>query len=89
VSHKITAGSVSFYTVPTDSPEADGTFSWTSTSMVLVQLECGSVRALGYTYADLSTAVLARKLLNEIVLDSDPLYHAATLQKLLAAIRNL
>ena len=32
---------MSFYTVPTDAPEADGTFAWNSTSMVLVQLECG------------------------------------------------
>jgi len=89
VSHQITAGFVSLYTVPTDSPEADGTFSWNSTSMVLVQLECGSTRAVGYTYADHSTAVLAHKLLNEIVIGSDPFCHAATLQKLLAAIRNL
>ena len=89
VSLKVTSGSVSFYTIPTDTPEADGTFSWTSTSMVLVQLECNSIHALGYTYADHATAVLASKLLNEIVIGSDPLSHAATLQKLLAAIRNL
>jgi L-alanine-DL-glutamate epimerase-like enolase superfamily enzyme len=57
--------------------------------MVLVQLESGSVRALGYTYADQSTAALAHKLLNEVVLDSDPQCHAATLQRLLVAIRNL
>ena len=57
--------------------------------MVLVQLESGSTRALGFTYADHSTAVLAGKLLNEIVIGSDPLCHAATLKRLLAAIRNL
>ena len=89
MSHQITAGSVSLYTVPTDYAEADGTFDWTSTSMVLVQLECGSTRSLGYTYADRSTAVLTDKLLKEIVNGSDPLCHAATLQKLIAAIRNL
>jgi L-alanine-DL-glutamate epimerase-like enolase superfamily enzyme len=89
VKHQITDGTVSFYTVPTDSPEADGTFNWTSTSMVLVQLESGSIRALGYTYADHATAVLAHKLLNETVIGSDPFFHGATLQKLLAGIRNL
>lgn len=89
VDAQISSGSVSFYTIPTDSSEADGTFSWTSTSMVLVQLQSGSTRGLGYTYADRSTAVLTHKLLNEIVLGSDSLCHAATLQKLLAAIRNL
>ena len=85
----IKSGSVSLYTIPTDSPEADGTFEWTSTTMVLVQLECGATHALGYTYADRGTAVLAHKLLNEIVIGSDPYYHAATLQKMLRAIRNL
>lgn len=89
MSHQITAGSVSLYTIPTDSPEADGTFNWISTSMVLVQLESGSIRGLGYTYADRSTAVLTQKLLSEIVVGSDAFCHAATLQKLLAAIRNL
>jgi L-alanine-DL-glutamate epimerase-like enolase superfamily enzyme len=85
----ITDGSVSFYTIPTDAPEADGTFSWESTSMVLVQLECGSVRSLGYTYADAGTAAAAHKLVKEVVVGSDPLCHAATLQRMLRRIRNL
>ncbi len=85
----ITGGSVSFYTIPTDSPEADGTFSWDSTSMVLVQLECGEVHALGYTYADAGTAALAHKLLHTNVLGSDPMRNAETRQKMLHQIRNL
>ena len=86
---QITAGSVSLYTVPTDSPEADGTFAWASTSMVLVNLECGSVRATGYTYADHGTAVFAHKLLGELIIGSDPHCHPGTLQKMLRSIRNL
>ena len=85
----ITGGSVSFYTVPTDAPEADGTNSWESTSMVLVRLECGEVRALGYTYADAGTAALAHKLLKDVVLHSDPMRNAETLQKMLRHIRNM
>ena len=85
----ITGGSISFYTVPTDAPEADGTFSWNSTSMVLVQLESGSVRALGYTYADAGAAAAAHKLLHDVVLHSDAMRAAETLQKMLRAIRNL
>ena len=85
----ITGGSVSFYTVPTDAPEADGTFSWDSTSMVLVQLECGGVSALGYTYADAGTAALAHKLLHSRVLGSDPMRNAETRQRMLHEIRNL
>ena len=57
--------------------------------MVLVQLACGGKQAFGYTYADAGTATVARKLLNEIVIGSDPLFSAATLQRMLRAIRNL
>jgi len=85
----ITGGSVSFYTIPTDAPEADGTIAWNSTSMVLVQLDCGATKALGYTYADAGTAAVAHTLLKEIVLGSDALCHAATLQQMLRHIRNL
>jgi L-alanine-DL-glutamate epimerase-like enolase superfamily enzyme len=85
----ITGGSIGFFTIPTDAPEADGTFAWNSTSMVLVQLECVSTRALGYTYADAGTAAVAHKLLKDVVLGSDPFRHAATLQKMLRHIRNL
>lgn len=85
----ITGGSVSFYTIPTDAPEADGTCSWKSTSMVLVQVECGEVRALGYTYADAGTAAVADKLLREIVVHSDPMRSGETLQKMLREIRNM
>lgn len=85
----ISGGSVSFYTIPTDAPEADGTFSWDSTSMVLVQLESGSVHALGYTYADAGTAALVHKLLHSIVLGSDPMRNAETRQRMLLEVRNL
>ena len=87
--YSITGGSVSLYTIPTDAPEADGTFAWDSTTMVLVELECGETHALGYTYADAGTAAAAHKLLKEVVLGSDPFRHAATLQRMLRHIRNL
>lgn len=85
----VTGGSVSFYTIPADAPEADGTCSWKSTSMALVQLQCGDVRALGYTYADAGTAKVADKLLREIVLHSDPMRSGETLQRMLREIRNM
>jgi len=87
--YSVRKGSVAFYTIPTDAPEADGTFSWESTSMVLVQIECGGVTAMGYTYADAATATAADKLVKEIVIGSDPLRHGETLQKMLRSIRNM
>lgn len=86
---RLQKATVSVYTVPTDAPEADGTFSWGSTTMVLVRLEAGGKRALGYTYADISTAKLAETLLQQVVLGQDVFSHGAILQSMWHAIRNL
>jgi L-alanine-DL-glutamate epimerase-like enolase superfamily enzyme len=85
----VTRGNVSVYTVPTDCPEADGTFSWDSTTMVLVRLEAGDKHALGYTYADFSTAKLATVLLEKVVLKQDAFDHGAIWQSMLRFVRNL
>ena len=45
-------------TIPTDRPEADGTFRWDRTTIVIVEVEAAGVRGLGYTYADASAATL-------------------------------
>ena len=86
---KLTHGSVSVYKVPTDAPEADGTFSWDSTTMVLVQLEAGGKHALGYTYADPSTAKLADTLLQTVALGKNVFDHGAIWQAMLRHVRNL
>jgi hypothetical protein len=46
----------SLFTVPTDGPEADGTFCWKSTTLVLVRLQSGKTCGTGHTYADAGTA---------------------------------
>ena len=40
---------VSVFTVPTDLPEADGTFSWNKTTMVLVEISAANQIGVGYT----------------------------------------
>ena len=42
----ITGSQVRVYTIPTDAPEADGTFEWTSTTMVLVEIRAETEQAL-------------------------------------------
>lgn len=54
----------SAYTVPTDRPESDGTLTWDSTTIVVVEVTGGGATGLGYSYthaaaADLVDAVLA------------------------------
>lgn len=72
---------VSAYTVPTDAPEADGTFAWDSTTMVLAEIGAAGKTGLGYTYG--SKAVmpeaqhLAEKcLLRQLALDIPRLHHS-------------
>jgi hypothetical protein len=58
---------VSAYRIPTDAPEADGTYAWDSTTLVVVQIQAGDETGLGYTYADLATATLIEQQLAKVV----------------------
>jgi L-alanine-DL-glutamate epimerase-like enolase superfamily enzyme len=59
---------VSAYRIPTATPEADGTISWDSTTLVLVEAQADSGdRGLGYTYASAVAAPLIRDMLAPIV----------------------
>ena len=54
----IAAVTAAAYRIPTDGPEADGTYEWDATTLVLVQVEAGGRTGLGYTYADKSLVAL-------------------------------
>lgn len=47
---------VSAYTLETDAPEADGTLSWDSTTMVLVEVSAGGAVGTGWTYGPVACA---------------------------------
>ena len=53
---------VSAYAIPTDAPEADGTFRWNSTTLVLCEIHAADKIGLGYTYGNKATALLADEL---------------------------
>ncbi|MFM0053209.1 enolase C-terminal domain-like protein [Caballeronia grimmiae] len=44
------------YTIPTDRPEANGTYAWTSTTLVVVEVTAAGKTGIGYTYNDATTA---------------------------------
>lgn len=71
---------VSAYVIPTDRPESDGTYAWSSTTLVIVEALAGAERGLGYTYADVATALLIRDELADVVvgLDAYDVGHAWT-----------
>ncbi len=80
---------VDAYTVPTDFPEADGTFRWTSTTMVLATVFGGGQSGLGYTYADKAAGLLIRDALAGAIVGGDSLDVPAAWQTMVDAVRNL
>jgi L-alanine-DL-glutamate epimerase-like enolase superfamily enzyme len=80
---------VSVYKIPTDLPEADGTFKWDSTTLVLVTVGGGGKRGLGYTYADAATARLIRETLAAQVIGTDAINIPAAWLAMVQSIRNL
>ena len=84
----VDAVEVTAYTVPTDSPEADGTIAWDSTTVVLVEASADGVRGTGWTYAPKAAATLVRELLAPVVVGSDALDIPGTSQAMIRALRN-
>ncbi len=79
---------VTAYTIPTGSPESDGTIEWEHTTLVLVEIEGGGKSGIGYTYADESTAHFINKTLRKLIIGADLMQIPAILQSMVAAIRN-
>ena len=80
---------VSCYTVATDFPEADGTYAWNKTTIVIVEVEAESSRGLGYTYADAAVATLIKGKLASLLQGRDAMATGACWLAMAAALRNL
>ena len=76
-------------TIPTDSPESDGTLAWDKTTIVIVEVSSGGTVGLGYTYADLSAATLIKSLLAGIVEGRDAMDIPGAWNAMVGSIRNL
>ncbi|HEV7226283.1 MAG TPA: enolase C-terminal domain-like protein [Pirellulales bacterium] len=80
---------VSAFTIPTDAPESDGTYEWTSTTLVVVETHAGGESGLGYTYADAATAGLIHDQLADVVAGLDAFAVPLAWQRMVQSIRNL
>jgi L-alanine-DL-glutamate epimerase-like enolase superfamily enzyme len=81
---------VSVYRIPTDQPEADGTFQWEATTMVLVEAVAESgERGLGFTYGAAAAAVLIREMLAQAVVGFPVEDVGAAWQAMVRAVRNV
>jgi L-alanine-DL-glutamate epimerase-like enolase superfamily enzyme len=85
---KIQKAAVSAYTVPTQTPESDGTLKWDSTTLILVELTCNDKIGLGYTYAHPATRYLVDDLVKKIVIGSSPFSIQQIWTELEVATRN-
>lgn len=78
------------FRVPTDTPnESDGTFTWSSTTMVLVTAMAGGELGIGYTYTDACAASLIRETLAGVARGMDALAVGGVWASLVAAVRNI
>lgn len=77
------------YQIPTDKPEADGTFAWDATTLVTVHVTGGGARGFGYTYGSAAAVPLIRDQLAGRVIGLDALSVEGAWNALVAAVRNL
>ncbi|MBV8142807.1 MAG: mandelate racemase [Verrucomicrobia bacterium] len=80
---------VSCYTVPTETPESDGTLAWEKTTLVLVEATAGGTIGLGYSYADVATGKLVESLLADVVQGMNAFDVAGAHASMVHKIRNL
>jgi L-alanine-DL-glutamate epimerase-like enolase superfamily enzyme len=86
---RITRIQVDAFSIPTATPESDGTLEWQATVLVLVEIEAGGKTGIGFSYADASTAKLIHETLASIVTGRDALAIGDCWNAMVAAIRNL
>jgi L-alanine-DL-glutamate epimerase-like enolase superfamily enzyme len=66
---------VSVYEIPVDGPdgkESDGTLEWTSTTLVVVEVEAGGASGLGFTYGHRAVAEIVLETLADTIRGRDP-----------------
>jgi len=79
----------SSYTIPTDAPEADGTYAWDSTTIVVAEVLAGGKSGIGYSYTDRSVAAVVRDALGPLIVGFDAFAIPRIHQAMLQGIRNL
>ncbi|WP_245862453.1 enolase C-terminal domain-like protein [Georgenia soli] len=84
----MTAVTARALTVPTDAPEADGTFAWDSTTMVLVQARAADQAGTGWTYAPGATSAVVQELLAPVVTGRDAMDVPGAADAMARAVRN-
>jgi L-alanine-DL-glutamate epimerase-like enolase superfamily enzyme len=77
------------FEIPTDRPEADGTISWNSTTLVLVEVSGGGQTGVGFTYSGASIVQLIDGKIAWTIKGSDAFNPQQTWLAMQRAVRNL
>ena len=77
------------YTIPTDKPEADGTFAWDRTTLVVVHVQAGGKTGIGYTYTHGCVVELIDSKLGEAIAGTDAMDPPAAFAAMQRAVRNM
>ncbi len=85
----VVAVRASAFAVPTDKPEADGTFAWDKTTLVLAEVEAGGETGLGFSYTAAAVAKLIKGPLEEALHGRSALDPPAAWDSMQRAVRNL
>ena len=87
---KIKQVETSIYRIPTDRPEADGTFRWDTTTLVLVETVADSgARGLGFSYTAAAAGNLIEDLLADVVIGCPVENIGAAWEAMVRAVRNV
>ena len=87
---KIERLEISLYRIPTDKPEADGTFHWDATTLVLVESIADSgLRGLGFSYTTAAAGRVIQDLLAEVVIGRLVEQAGAAWQDMVRTVRNV
>ena len=76
------------YRIPTDKPEADGTFKWDATTLIVVHVQVGNTQGFGYTYSDASIVGLITGALGKAIEGRDGLDVPGCWHAMQQAVRN-
>lgn len=79
---------VDVYCIPTEGPEADGTLSWSSTTLVLVRVTSGTTTGLGWTYGPAACGRLVTDQLRDVVVGAHAAEVSASYHQMVRAVRN-
>jgi L-alanine-DL-glutamate epimerase-like enolase superfamily enzyme len=80
---------IGVYTIPTDTPESDGTFAWEETTLVIVEPRAAGVTGLGYSYTSEVAGSLIADVLAPLLIGRDAFDIARHWSNLVGAVRNI